>query len=64
MDAVQMALEGIDVRGPEPPELRQPRIEFLEGFRFEAVETALRVDGGFNETGVAQHAQVLGDGGL
>jgi len=64
MHAVEMALEGIDVRGPEAAELRQPRIELLEGFRFQAVETALRVDGGFNETGVTQHAQVLGDGGL
>ena len=59
-----MTLEGIDVRGPEAAELRQPRIELLEGFRFEAVETALRVNGGFNKTGVAEDAEMLGDGGL
>lgn len=64
MHAVQMTLECIDVRGPKAAELRQPGIELLERFRFKAVETALSVNGGFNETSVAQHAQMLGDGGL
>ena len=54
-----MALESIHVSGPEATELSEPHIHFSQWFRSQAVETALRVDRGFDETGVAQHAQVL-----
>ena len=57
--AVEMAFESIYVDGPEPAELIQPCIHLLKGFRFEPVETALRVHRGFHETGIAQDAQVL-----
>ena len=59
-----MALESIDMSGPEPAELSQPGIQFLKRFRFQPVETALCVHRGFHETGLAQHAQVLGHGRL
>jgi hypothetical protein len=59
-----MAFKGIDVSGPEAAELGQPHIQLLKWFRFEPVEAALCVYRGFDETRVAQHAQVLGDGGL
>jgi len=62
--SIKMAFESIDVGGPESAELSQPGIELLKWFRFQAVETALRVHGGFYETGIAQHAQVLGHGRL
>ena len=62
--AVEVPLKGIDVRGPETPELGQPHIDLLERFRPEPVKTALGVHCGFNEAGVAQHAQVLGHGRL
>ena len=57
--AVEVAFESIHVRGPEPPERSQPGIHLLKWSRFQPVETALRVHRGFNETGVAQHSQVL-----
>src|SRR6266576_3248187 len=50
--------------GPEPTELIQPVIHLLEWLWLQAIETALCVHRGFDETGVAQHAQVLGDGRL
>ncbi|HLI85317.1 MAG TPA: hypothetical protein VKV17_15470 [Bryobacteraceae bacterium] len=46
--------------GPEPPERRQPGIHFLERFRFQSVQTALRVHRGLHETGLAQHSQMFG----
>jgi hypothetical protein len=57
--AVEVAFESIQVSGPEPTELSQPGIQLLKWFRFQPVETALCVHGGFDETGVAQHSQVL-----
>jgi len=57
---VKVAFQSIQVGGPEPAELSQPGIQFLKWFRFQPVETALCVHRGFHETGVAQHAQVLG----
>ena len=59
-----MALERIQVRGPEPAERRQPGIQLLQWCRCQSVETALGVHGGFHEAGVAQHAQVLRHGRL
>src|SRR2546429_1584810 len=58
--AVEVALERIDTFGPEPAELIQPVINLLEWLWLQAIETALCVHRGFDETGVAQHAQVLG----
>ena len=57
--AVEVAFESVDVNGPEPAELIQPGVHFLEWLRFQPVETALCVHRGFDETGLAQHAQVL-----
>ena len=45
-------------------ELRQPRIHLLKRPRIQAVEAALCVHRRFHETGLAQHPQVLGHGGL
>jgi len=59
MHAVEVAFESIHVSGPEATEGSQPGVHLLKRFRFEAVDTALRVDGGFHETGLAQHSEVL-----
>ena len=64
MHAVEVAFEGIHVSGPEAAELSQPIVYFLKRIRFQAVKTALRVHRGFDEAGLAQHAQVLGHGRL
>ena len=64
MDAVEVTFESVDVPLPEAAELLQPGVELLKGFRFEAVETALCIHGCLHETCLAQHAQMLGDGGL
>jgi hypothetical protein len=56
---IKVAFEGIHVSGPEPAELSQPGIHLLKWFRFQPIETALRVHCGFDETGLAQHSQVL-----
>jgi len=57
--AVEVALESIEMSGPEPTERSEPGIHFLKWFWLQAVETALGVHGGFHETGLAQHPQVL-----
>jgi len=59
-----VAFESIYMSGPEAAERSQPVIHFLKWFRFQPVETALGVHRGFYETGLAQHAQVLGHGRL
>ncbi len=58
-DAVEVALQSVYVSGPEAAELREPVIHLLKWFRFQPVETPLRVHGSFHETGLAQHPQVL-----
>lgn len=59
-----MAFESIHVGGPEAAELTEPGIDLLKRFGFQPVKPALRVHRGFDETGLAQHAQVLGYGRL
>ena len=54
-----MPFESIHVLGPESTEPSQPGIQLLKWFRFQSVETALRVHFAFYETGLAQHPQVL-----
>jgi len=62
--AIEMAFERVEMSGPEAAKLSQPVIDFLKRLRSEPVETALRVHRGFDEAGVAQDAQVLGDSRL
>ena len=64
MHAIEMALESVDVRGPELAEWHQPGIYLLKRFSIQSIEATLCVDGGFHETGLAEHAQVLRHGGL
>jgi len=59
-----VAFESVYMSGPEPAERSQPGIHLLKRFRFQPIETALCVHRRFHETGVAQHAQVLGHGRL
>jgi hypothetical protein len=59
MHAIEVALESIHVRGPEPTEWTQPVVQLLKGFGSQPIETALRVHCGFDETGIPQHSQVL-----
>jgi hypothetical protein len=59
LHAVEVAFESIHVSGPEAAELSQPGIHLSKWSRFQPVETALCVHRGFDETGVAQHSQVL-----
>ena len=62
--AIEVAFESIHMSGPEPAKRSQPVIDLLKRLRFEAVDTALRIHRGFDETRVTQHAQVLRHGGL
>jgi hypothetical protein len=57
--AIEVALESIHMRGPDPTEWSQPIIQLLKWFGSQPVETALSVHRGFHETGLAQHSQVL-----
>ena len=50
--------------GPKAPELRYPRINLLEWFMFQPIKTTLCVHRHFDETSLAQHAQMLGHHGL
>jgi hypothetical protein len=54
-----VAFESINVSGPEAAEGSQPGIHLLKGLGLQAVETALCVDCGFHEAGLAQDPQVL-----
>ena len=54
-----MPLEGVDVSRPELTERCEPRIDLAKRFGPEPIEPPLRVDGAFDHTGLAQHAQVL-----
>jgi hypothetical protein len=56
---IKVAFESIHMSRPEPAELRQPSIHLSQWFWLQPVETPLCVHRGFNEAGVAQHAQVL-----
>ncbi len=62
--SIQMTFESVYVSGPEAAEGSQPSVHLLKWFRVQPVETALCVDCGFHETGVAQDSQVLGYGRL
>ena len=59
-----MALERIQVRGPEPPERGQPGIHFLQWPGPQPVETTLCIHHRFHEPGLAQHPQMFGHGRL
>jgi len=62
--AFEVAFESIYVSGPEPTERSEPGIDLLEWFGSQPVDTTLCVHRGFHETGLSQHSQVLGNGGL
>ena len=62
--ADEVPFESVYASGPEPTERSQPGIHLLKWSRFQPVETALCVHRGLDETGVAQHSQVLGHGRL
>jgi hypothetical protein len=57
--AIEVAFESVDVSGPEPSELSQPGIDLLKWSRLQPIKTALRVNPAFDESGLAQHSQVL-----
>ena len=56
---IKVAFERINVSGPEPAELSQPGVNFLQWSRLQPVEAALRIYRGFYEAGVSQHSQML-----
>ena len=59
MHAVEMTFERVDVRRPQSAKRRQPGVDLLKRLRFQAIQTPLRVDGGFDEAGLAQHPEML-----
>ena len=61
---VEVALQSVQMSGPEPAERSQPFIQFLKRFRSEAIKTSLCIHGGLHKAGLAQHSQVLGYGRL
>ena len=52
------------MRGPEPAERSEPRIDLLKRFWFQPVKAALCVDRGLDESGLSQHSQMLRNRGL
>jgi hypothetical protein len=62
--AVEVTFESVYMRAPEPAEGSQPGIDLLKGLGSDPVETALGIHRAFHETGISQHAQVLGNRGL
>jgi hypothetical protein len=59
-----MFFQSIEVRRPELPVRRQPRVEVGQRLGADPVDAALRVDARLHEAGVLEDAQVLRHGGL
>jgi hypothetical protein len=59
-----MTFERIEVGRPEAPEGLQPGVELHERLGPEAIDAPLGFDARLHEAGFAQHAEVLGHGGL
>lgn len=62
MHAVEMALEGIDVRRPEAAVLVDPGGGVFEGAGVEAAGPPLRFATARDQAGAFQHLEVFGDG--
>src|SRR5690242_18485549 len=60
----QVLLQRIDVPRPEAPEGNEPSVELHQRLGPQPIEALLRFDTRFDEPGLAQHPQVLGDRGL
>lgn len=54
VQAVQVALKGVYMCGPESAERRQPGFNFLKRFRSQSVQAALSVYRTFDETRLTQ----------
>jgi hypothetical protein len=61
---LEMLLESIQVGCPEVAVRAEPVVDGVQGFGLQAVDTALVVDADGDQAGLAQDAQVFGDGGL
>jgi hypothetical protein len=61
---VEVTFEGVEAGGPQRSIGGEPVVDLAERVGAHAVEAVLRGDTGFDEAGVAEHAQVFGDGGL
>ena len=59
-----MALQRVNVTRPELSEGCKPRVQFLQRFGAQSVQPTLRVNARFHKSGVAQYAQVFGNGRL
>ena len=57
---VEVLLQGIETVGPQPPVWRQPGVDLGQGLGAQLVPAALSVHADLNQTGLAQHPQVLG----
>ena len=57
-------LERIHVVIPQSTKRLEPSVELLQRLCPDAIDAPLCIDRGFDKAGVAQHAQVLRDGGL
>jgi hypothetical protein len=64
LEIAKYVVELIESLVPCAPVRFEPFVELFEGLRPEAVDALLRDRAGFDEPGIAQHAEVLGDLGL
>jgi hypothetical protein len=64
LEVAKHVVELIESRLPRAPVRFEPVVELLQGLRPEAVDALLRDRTGFDEPGLAQHAEVLRDLGL
>src|SRR5687768_14442005 len=62
--ARDLGRERLELVIPEPPERIEPFLDLLERAGVERIEPAARLSADLGEAAVAQHAQVLRDGGL
>src|SRR3954454_3115433 len=61
---VEVTLEVVEARGPQPAHGREPLVDRAQGFRAYAVEAPLPVDARVDEACIAEHSKVLRYRGL
>ena len=61
---LERGAEAVEAGLPEPPVVREPRLELAERLRPQRIEAALPVRPHRDEAGVVQDAQMAGDTGL
>jgi hypothetical protein len=64
LQLVEQGVQALEVAIPKTPVAFQPHFEFLKRGRAQSIDAALGVHAHVNQSGIAEHAKVLGNLGL